>query len=421
MSLITTCPSCGTSFRVTPEQLAAHRGDVRCGKCQHIFSALKQLEEVVPTSPLAIEETAEELLHIPTATSQPVESPSENIEPPLAMPAEEEPSTEVHIQPEQALELEPLDLAISPESEPELEPSLEVSSTSAVVETEFPALQESGIAEEREAESDEEHEIQALSIDTSALDFEIEPEIESESMVVVEEDSPATSTLVPDTEEIELRSLEAWPEESDVVEASAPGKPTEPEPQQDSTPPAAASAPTAETGTPVPSFMAPVQQRRRPIVTAMLALVSLLLLLLLAAQGIYFMRNMLAAHYPQSMPWLEQLCQPLHCKVELPHQAELLSIEDSDLQDDTEHDGVLILRSVLDNRATFTQALPLLELTLTDTGDLPVLRRTFTPREYLPKEMSPEKGIAAGAQIQIRLNLVTEGIKPAGYRLYVRY
>jgi hypothetical protein len=155
--------------------------------------------------------------------------------------------------------------------------------------------------------------------------------------------------------------------------------------------------------------------------TGLLALSSVALLLLLVAQSTYFMRNALAARQPQWMPWLEDLCRPLQCKIELPHQAELLSIEDSDLQDDTDHDAVLVLRSLLDNRAAFTQALPLLELTLTDTGDVPVLRRTFTPREYLPKEMSPEKGIAAGAQIQIRLNLVTEGIKPAGYRLYVRY
>jgi len=35
----TTCPGCATTFRVTPEQLAARGGKVRCGKCQAVFNA----------------------------------------------------------------------------------------------------------------------------------------------------------------------------------------------------------------------------------------------------------------------------------------------------------------------------------------------------------------------------------------------
>ncbi|MDR1888833.1 MAG: zinc-ribbon domain-containing protein [Zoogloeaceae bacterium] len=35
----TRCPSCQTAFRVTPEQLLARGGKVRCGACQQIFNA----------------------------------------------------------------------------------------------------------------------------------------------------------------------------------------------------------------------------------------------------------------------------------------------------------------------------------------------------------------------------------------------
>ena len=46
MSMVTTCPACGTSFRVKPQQLSAHSGDVRCGKCDHVFHALDSLAKV---------------------------------------------------------------------------------------------------------------------------------------------------------------------------------------------------------------------------------------------------------------------------------------------------------------------------------------------------------------------------------------
>ena len=45
MSLITRCPGCGTSFRVQSEQLAAHSGAVRCGKCGDMFNGVAALVE----------------------------------------------------------------------------------------------------------------------------------------------------------------------------------------------------------------------------------------------------------------------------------------------------------------------------------------------------------------------------------------
>ncbi|MHB1619321.1 MAG: DUF3426 domain-containing protein [Sulfuricella sp.] len=44
MAMVTTCPACHTRFRVTPEQLEAHGGDVRCGRCAKVFNAHVYLE-----------------------------------------------------------------------------------------------------------------------------------------------------------------------------------------------------------------------------------------------------------------------------------------------------------------------------------------------------------------------------------------
>ena len=48
----TRCPDCQTVFRVTPEQLKARAGQVRCGHCQAVFNALDSLlEERHPAGP----------------------------------------------------------------------------------------------------------------------------------------------------------------------------------------------------------------------------------------------------------------------------------------------------------------------------------------------------------------------------------
>ncbi len=50
----TCCPGCQTIFRVTPEQLKARAGRVRCGQCQTVFNALDSLlEENSPHNPPA--------------------------------------------------------------------------------------------------------------------------------------------------------------------------------------------------------------------------------------------------------------------------------------------------------------------------------------------------------------------------------
>lgn len=48
MNLVTRCPSCGTAFRVQRDQLAAHFGTVRCGKCGAVFNGVAALVEEGP-------------------------------------------------------------------------------------------------------------------------------------------------------------------------------------------------------------------------------------------------------------------------------------------------------------------------------------------------------------------------------------
>ena len=43
MSLLTRCPRCRTLFRVTPAQLQARGGKVRCGRCMNVFDGFQAL------------------------------------------------------------------------------------------------------------------------------------------------------------------------------------------------------------------------------------------------------------------------------------------------------------------------------------------------------------------------------------------
>lgn len=51
MSLLTRCTHCHTVFRITPEQLQAHGGKVRCGRCLQVFDGMIALAPDAPAIP----------------------------------------------------------------------------------------------------------------------------------------------------------------------------------------------------------------------------------------------------------------------------------------------------------------------------------------------------------------------------------
>jgi predicted Zn finger-like uncharacterized protein len=74
MSLITRCRHCHTTFRVTPEQLQVHGGQVRCGRCMQIFNALASLVPEMQTEP------GQAAGPLPVIVSPPVASPAPGAE-----------------------------------------------------------------------------------------------------------------------------------------------------------------------------------------------------------------------------------------------------------------------------------------------------------------------------------------------------
>ena len=108
----------------------------------------------------------------------------------------------------------------------------------------------------------------------------------------------------------------------------------------------------------------------------------------------------------------------------LPRRPDLMSIDSSDLQADPRREGLIVLNAVIRNRARFAQDYPALELTLTDEGDRPVLRRVLAPRDYLETARASAQiaeGVAPGSETALRVFLDAGRTRATGYRLYLFY
>ncbi len=148
---------------------------------------------------------------------------------------------------------------------------------------------------------------------------------------------------------------------------------------------------------------------------------SLLLLVVLAAQAIYFYRAELSAIAPGAKPYLEQYCELLQCTIPLPQNAELLSIESSEMRANTQHAGVVTLIAIVRNHAPYPQAFPLFELTLTGPQDQSLARHVFGPAAYLGGDMDPAGTIAPDNEFNVKLQLDSGDLNAAGYRLFLFY
>jgi len=148
------------------------------------------------------------------------------------------------------------------------------------------------------------------------------------------------------------------------------------------------------------------------------ALGAMLLLVVLGAHAAYVFRSELAARVPGLKPQLLRLCEHLRCTVMPPQRPQLVAIEASDLQFvDSTRPALIQLTATLRNHAGYDVGYPALDLVLTNNLEHTLARRIFLPSEYLAPGRDPVTGIAANAEITVRLELDTGTLNPAGYRL----
>jgi predicted Zn finger-like uncharacterized protein len=176
----------------------------------------------------------------------------------------------------------------------------------------------------------------------------------------------------------------------------------------------------AEREPPAESFeFGPQRHARSRTATVLWSLGSVLALVGLAAQAAYWFRTELATAFPETKPHLEAACRVLDCDIPPPRAIALLSIESSELQVDKNVPGLLTLNATLRNRASFAQAHPSIELTLTDAEDRPLSRRVLAPADYLGDRLAREPLFPAVSEHAVRLHIDATSFKPTGYRLFL--
>jgi predicted Zn finger-like uncharacterized protein len=150
------------------------------------------------------------------------------------------------------------------------------------------------------------------------------------------------------------------------------------------------------------------------------AMASGLLLLLLAAQALYAYRGEIAARHALAREWIAAACAVAGCAVELPQRPGQVMIEGSDLQlIDPARPERIQLTATLRNHGTHAVGFPALDLVLTNANDHTLARRIFLPADYLPATADRSAGLAAQAEMTVRLALDAGDVGASGFRLAV--
>lgn len=119
---------------------------------------------------------------------------------------------------------------------------------------------------------------------------------------------------------------------------------------------------------------------RKPAVRLALLLFALLLAVFLLLQALTQQRDALVAMEPRLKPWLQMLCQPLHCQIAPLRHIEAVVIDSSSfnkLGSDSYRLGF-----TLKNTGSIPVAMPSLEVTLTDIQEQALVRRVVSPAQF---------------------------------------
>jgi hypothetical protein len=148
---------------------------------------------------------------------------------------------------------------------------------------------------------------------------------------------------------------------------------------------------------------------------------AVILGVLLVLQGAVLLRNDIVATWPETYASVRGICLRLGCSVALPRQIDRITIESSELRADPNNPSVIVLTALLRNRTALMLEYPWLEVSLTDTLDRAVARRSLAPKDYLPRPPSPEEGIPAGSELTVKAAFESAEAKASGYKLRLYY
>lgn len=122
---------------------------------------------------------------------------------------------------------------------------------------------------------------------------------------------------------------------------------------------------------------------------------------------------------PAMRPVYLKMLSPFGLHTPFPGDADLWTVESSDLREDPKDSEAFHLSATLRNRAKSTQSLPSIDLNLTDMDGLSIDHQIITPDQYLPEGRLVEQGLPGNSELSFKLELKHSGKRGQGYRLVV--
>ncbi len=456
--MYTECPSCKTFFKITPNQLKAAGGKVRCGSCDEVFSALDGLVDVVPEDAVAQAQNNREA----NSASAPVEkSEQDNVEaaePKAALSEAEQTGGD------------PLSDVPLPENNAVAEEDIESALKSAVVEERNTEAEVSNADSKREEINNDidaaldglfDGDTKMVGADTVAVSKPVSGAVSELSAISdLDEvqnldlgdgdkakkkdvtsslsgfDAPLSESLtrgsgIPD----DISSLSEFERELEQVSAA----PIESEPLAessfdlggsflDSDAVGSESKATKKTETKEDDsgsrksdsyIFEEIEGKKKGDsggsgVVAKVAwmFVILALLVVLLGQFAYLKRQDLVM-YPEAKPIIEKLCAKLNafypCDITAAKDVKAIELLERNVVSHPNAKNALLITSTIENKAEFDQAYPNLVLTFSDINQKIIAKRKFTPVEYLSKEVNIDDGMKKSVPVKIMLEIVDPG------------
>lgn len=440
MALATRCPFCQTTFRVAIDQLKLRGGLVRCGSCREVFDGNDHLvsaditRQLISDAPAAPARQRVPTSGWPMLPDQAPSTAAKEIvpaEPPQTPPdlaaafasiaaATHDAPWGIQPSPMPVVKETPL-----PPRAPTATPTVGPVPANIVPAT-FPTGPEDNSSSNLLTRSNPDPVRPVSTVVPEVLGIEIE----TGNAVAVAGKEIGTAVPEKDTHFIRANLATEGKEddirqpESDVEEKEYVDEPIEAsEPENAEEPEEAGEPEDIEEPGELPAFVQRAEQRerRRRIGRIVMGAGVCIFGLVLALQAIYIWRNVIAAWLPPTQPLLTEACTVLHCTVGLPTNIDQLVLESSELQLVPPNQNVYTLSVLLRNRSYGAQAWPYLELTLNDTDEKPVMRRIFTPREYLDTAQRIARGLPGEGEQQINLTFELSQPAASGYRIYLFY
>ncbi len=190
--------------------------------------------------------------------------------------------------------------------------------------------------------------------------------------------------------------------------------------------------PTSLEAQATPQFVQQAQRAarwRKPWMRFGLALLALALMAGLALQIALQEKDRIAVQWPQTQPWLEQLCQQVGCRVEPLKRIETIAVDASSFNRISKNNDQLEaitqsyrLALTLKNNGALPVAMPHVELSLQDAQDQPILRRVLSPADLGSSlsALAPAQDMQGSLTLQIdTTQLANRRIQ--GYRVLAFY